>query len=303
MSHDELITRIEELKKEKDAVICAHYYVDEEVQKISDYVGDSFYLAKVAANLKEQTIVFCGVSFMGESAKVLSPEKTILMPDPTADCPMAHMAMVSAIEKYRKHYDDLAVVCYVNSTAELKMHSDVCVTSSNALKIVRKLPNKNIFFIPDINLGSYVKKMVPEKNIILNEGFCPVHKEIEATDVETARVAHPNAKLLVHPECSPDVIELADYAGSTSEIIEYANQSECDEFIIGTEIGVFYELKKRCPNKEFFPIKNNQICKDMKKISLEKVYNALNTMSPTVELSDEEISRAKSPLMKMLELA
>ena len=170
---------IEQLKKEKDAVILAHYYVSPEVQEIADYVGDSFYLSKVAVGLKEKTIVFCGVSFMGESAKILNPEKTVLMPDMAADCPMAHMASAETIEKIRSEYDDLAVVCYINSTAELKRHSDVCVTSSNAVKIVKSLPNKNIFFIPDRNLAHYIAGLVPEKNFIYNEGFCVVHEYME----------------------------------------------------------------------------------------------------------------------------
>ena len=171
----EIIEEIEKLKKEKDAVILAHYYVADWVQEIADYVGDSYYLAKVATELKESTIVFAGVSFMGESAKILNPEKTVLMPDMNADCPMAHMAAVERIEQVRKEYDDLAVVCYINSTAELKTHSDVCVTSSNAMKIVKSLPNKNIFFIPDENLGRYIASKVPEKNFIFNDGFCHVH--------------------------------------------------------------------------------------------------------------------------------
>ena len=225
---------IEQLKKEKNAVILAHYYVRPEVQEIADYVGDSFYLSKVAVGLKEKTIVFCGVSFMGESAKILNPEKTVLMPDMAADCPMAHMASAETIEKIRSEYDDLAVVCYINSTAELKRHSDVCVTSSNAVKIVKALPNKNIFFIPDRNLAHYIAGLVPEKNFIYNEGFCIVHEYMEVEEIQEAKAAHPEAEVLSHPECPAKVLELSDFVGSTSEIIAQAGKSDAKEFIICT---------------------------------------------------------------------
>lgn len=212
---------IEQLKKEKNAVILAHYYVRPEVQEIADYVGDSFYLSKVAVGLKEKTIVFCGVSFMGESAKILNPEKTVLMPDMAADCPMAHMASAETIEKIRSEYDDLAVVCYINSTAELKRHSDVCVTSSNAVKIVKSLPNKNIFFIPDRNLAHYIASWY-RKRTLYNEGFCVVHEYMELEEIKAAKEAHPKAEVLSHPECPAKVLELSDFVGSTSEIIDQA---------------------------------------------------------------------------------
>ena len=237
---DTVISKIEKLKKEKNAVILAHYYVDDEIQKIADYVGDSFYLAKVATKIKEDVIVFCGVSFMGESAKILNPNKKVLMPDESADCPMAHMASVEKIEQMKKEYDDLAVVCYVNSSAKLKSHSDVCVTSSNALKIVESLPNKNIFFIPDENLGRYVSEKVKDKNIILNDGYCPIHKKMDKESLLKAKELHENAEVLVHPECTEDVLKLADYIGSTAGIIDYATNSSCNEFIVVTETGVLY---------------------------------------------------------------
>ena len=197
---------IKKLKKEKDAVILAHYYVRPEVQDIADYIGDSFYLSRVATELTAKTIVFCGVSFMGESAKILNPEKTVLMPDLQADCPMAHMADIDRIKKVRETYEDVAVVCYINSTAELKCHADVCVTSSNAIRIVKALPNKNIFFIPDENLGRFVAKQVPEKNFIFNDGYCHVHASIRKDQVEAAKKAHPNAPFIVHPECRPEIL-------------------------------------------------------------------------------------------------
>jgi len=188
----DIIERINELKKEKDAVILAHYYARPEVQQIADYIGDSFYLSKIAVGLREHTIVFCGVSFMGESAKILNPDKTVLLPDMSADCAMAHMADSETIQKMRDTYDDLAVVCYINSTAELKRHSDVCVTSANAVKIVKALPNKNIFFIPDRNLAHFVAEQVPEKNFVFNEGYCPVHEHMQLDELKKIKEAHPN---------------------------------------------------------------------------------------------------------------
>ncbi|MFR8653580.1 quinolinate synthase NadA [Megamonas funiformis] len=236
---------VEQLKKEKNAVILAHYYVPDDVQEVADYIGDSFYLSKIAKNIGADLIVFAGVSFMGESAKILNPKKKVLLPDRYADCAMAHMASVDKVKKMREQVEDLAVVCYINSTAELKAVSDVCVTSSNAVEIVKKLSNKNIFFIPDGNLGAYVASKVPEKNIICNDGYCPIHRKISVNLVIETKRAHPNALFLVHPECSEEVTNLADFVGSTSEIIKFATNSEAKEFIIGTENGVMYELKQK----------------------------------------------------------
>ena len=299
---DTVISKIEKLKKEKNAVILAHYYVDDEIQQIADYVGDSFYLAKIATKIKEDVIVFCGVSFMGESAKILNPNKKVLMPDESADCPMAHMASVEKIENMRKEYEDLAVVCYVNSSAKLKAHSDVCVTSSNALKIVESLPNKNIFFIPDENLGRYVSEKVQDKNIILNDGYCPIHKNMDRESLLKTKKLHENAKVLVHPECTKDVLELADYIGSTAGIIDYATNSSCDEFIVVTETGVLYELKEKNRDKKFYTISCEQICPDMKKITLEKIVNCLENGSGEVKLDEDLMKEAYLPLEKMLEL-
>ena len=298
-----LVEEIQKLKKEKNAVILAHYYVADEVQEIADYIGDSYYLAKVAVGLKEQTIVFAGVKFMGESAKVLNPEKTVLMPDIKADCPMAHMAEIERIEEVRKEYDDVAVVCYINSTAELKMHSDVCVTSANAMKIVKALPNKNIFFIPDENLGRYISTKVPEKNFIFNDGFCHVHKAVTADMVRKAKEVHPEAEVLIHPECTLEVLELADYIGSTSGIIDYATKSDKKEFIISTELGVLYQLKKNNPEKTFYSAGGVQICPNMKKVTLEKVRDCLRDGTGVVEVDDEKRVRSLAPLQRMLDLA
>lgn len=299
----DIAEQIEQLKKEKNAVILAHYYVPDEVQAVADYIGDSFYLSKIATQVGQDTIVFCGVSFMGESAKILNPDKTVLMPDETADCPMAHMADEEKIAAVRKQYDDVAVVCYINSTGELKKHSDVCVTSANAMKIVKALPNKNIYFIPDEHLGRYVASQVPEKNFIFNDGFCPVHAELTCETAERARAAHPDALLLVHPESRMEILEQADYVGSTSGIIDYATESDAEEFIIGTELGVMYELKQKNPGKKFYPLSENQFCSDMKKITLEKVLRCMQEKAGVVEVEEELRNSANAPLNKMLELA
>ena len=299
---NELVNEIKTLKREKNAVILAHYYVTDEVQEIADYIGDSYYLAKVAKSTDADIIVFCGVSFMGESAKILNPDKTVLMPDILADCPMAHMAEIETIEKMRASYEDLAVVCYINSTAELKCHSDVCVTSSNAVHIVKSLPNKNIFFIPDENLGRFVAEQVPEKNIILNKGFCHVHVSMTAATVQMMKENHPAALVLAHPECKQEVLNLADYIGSRAGIIDYATNSTEKEFIICTESGVSYELEKKNPDKTFH-YADLKFCPNMKRNSLEKICHVLKTEENTVEVSDEIRSGSLKPLNRMLELA
>lgn len=297
-----LTEEIRKLKKEKNAVILAHYYVADEVQEIADYIGDSFYLSKVATEIEADTIVFCGVSFMGESAKILNPEKTVLMPDAKADCAMAHMVNLQKIREMREKYDDLAVVCYINSTAEIKTYSDVCVTSANAVKIVKNLPNQNIFFIPDGNLGRYVKEQVPEKNVVLNDGYCPIHAAMTAEQVKKAKAEHVGAEFCVHPECPKELLDQADYIGSTSGIINYVTASEKDEFIIGTEIGVLYELKKKNPTKKFYTLSEHQICEDMKLVTLEKVLEVLQNGTNEVIVSDEMRTAALKPLERMLEL-
>ena len=298
-----IIDEINTLKKEKNAVILAHYYVSPEVQAIADYIGDSFYLSKVAVGLKEQTIVFCGVSFMGESAKILNPGKTVLMPDMSADCAMAHMATIESIEKVRKEYDDVAVVCYINSTAELKEHSDVCVTSANALNIVKKLPNKNIYFIPDRNLAHFVAEHVPEKNFIFNEGFCPVHENMKVAEVLQLKKDHPNAKILTHPECNPAIRNISDYLGSTSGIIKYAAEHKDSEYIICTENGVRYELEKQNPETKFYFTRTEPVCQDMKTITLEKIKDVLESYENEMHVTEDRIERSKKPLEKMLEYA
>ncbi len=297
-----LIAEIQQLKKEKNAIILAHYYVNDELQALADYVGDSFYLAKVAKSTDADVVVFCGVSFMGESAKMLNPEKTVLMPDLTADCPMAHMAQVAKIQELREKYEDLAVVCYINSTAELKSYSDVCVTSSNAVKIVKNLPNRNIFFVPDVNLGRFVAEQVPEKNVILNDGYCPIHKEIRAEGVQAQKEKYPAALVMAHPECEESVLKLADYIGSTADMIAFAKQSDCKEFIVCTEEGVNYRLRQDNPDKKFY-FGGEYLCRDMKLNTLEKVLHVLKTGENEMKLPKELCERAVAPLDRMLTLA
>ena len=295
-------SQIEQLKLEKNAVILAHYYAPAEVQEIADYVGDSFYLAKVVRQSDADIIVFCGVQFMGESAKILNPDKKVLMPDLAADCPMAHMVASGIIEEMRAKYDDLAVVCYINSTAELKCKSDVCVTSSNAVKIVRALPNKNIFFIPDRNLGSFVAKQVPEKNIILNDGCCPIHAKITAYQVLAEKEKYPEAEVLTHPECDSSVIELSDFVGSTADIIAYAKKSETKEFIVCTEDGVDYKLITDNPKKRFYYPNPHPCCADMKLNTPETVLSVLQKEDREVIVDDDVRKGALKPLERMLEL-
>lgn len=294
--------QIEQLKKEKNAVILAHYYAPSEVQEIADYVGDSFYLAKIAKQSKADIIVFCGVYFMGESAKILNPDKKVLMPDLTADCPMAHMVTKDKIASMREKYDDLAVVCYINSTAELKCQSDVCVTSSNAVKIVKALPNQNIFFIPDRNLGRYVAEQVPEKNIIINDGYCPIHAKITAEQLLTEKEKHPDALVLSHPECEPEILKLSDYIGSTADIITYAKQNNADEFIICTEDGVNYKLVTDNPDKKFYFPNPHPCCADMKLNTLESVLSVLLNEDKEVIVDDAVRIGSLLPLERMLEL-
>ena len=293
--------QIEKLKSEKNAVILAHYYAPEEAQRVADYVGDSFYLAKVAKKTSADIIVFCGVSFMGESAKILNPDKKVLMPDLTADCPMAHMVAPGKIQRMREKYDDLAVVCYINSTAELKCQSDVCVTSSNAVRIVKSLPNKNIFFIPDRNLGRFVAEQVPEKNIIINDGYCPIHAAITKEQLQTVKEEHPDAKILTHPECEPDVLKLSDYIGSTADIIDYAKKSDRRELIICTEDGVKYKLINDNPDKKFYFVSPTPCCKDMKLNTLENILSVLEKEDKVVEIDEATRLAALVPLNRMLE--
>ena len=300
MAFLDITQEIEVLKKQRGAVILAHYYQRPEVQDIADYVGDSYALSKLAKELPQQVIVFCGVHFMAESAKIISPEKTVLLPDLNAGCPMAEMVGEEDVIALKKAHPNAAVVCYVNSTAKVKALSDICCTSSNAIRVVNSLPQEDIIFIPDQNLGHYVAQKVPEKNIILFDGYCITHHRIKADDVIKAREALPDAVFAVHPECKPEIVEMADFVGSTSEIIDFVSNSPKEKFIIGTEMGVLHPIQKRNPNKRLYLLSQGLVCPNMKKITLENVKNALLNNEYEMKLDDETIKKARNSLDKML---
>lgn len=289
------------LKKEKNAIILAHLYEPDEIQEIADYVGDSYYLSKIARDCEEELIIFCGVKFMGESAKILSPQKTIILPATNAGCPMADMAEASDLKEMIEKYPNAFKVCYINSSYEVKALCDVSITSSSALDILKNVPNKEILFLPDRNLGSYIAEFFPEKEFILWEGFCPTHERLTSEEVLKAKQEHPNVKVLAHPECNKPVRDMADYIGSTSGIINYATKCEDNEFIICTEEGILYELNKRNPNKKFY-FPERMICPNMKKTSLEKVHDALCGKIDEVVLDKEISEKALTSLENMHKL-
>jgi len=296
--------KIRRLKKERDAVILAHYYVPEDVQDIADYVGDSYYLCRIASEESANVIVLCGVYFMGESAKIINPDKTVLMPELKAECPMAYMSKPEDVERIRAMYDDTAVVCYVNSTAEIKALSDVCVTSSNALAVIRALPQQHIYFIPDKNLGRYVAKQVPEKQFICGNGFCHVHTGISAEDVIKVKREHREAAVVSHPECREEVISISDFTGSTSGIISYIEKSDRSEFIICTEIGILYKLKKNTRGKSFYIPSKCQVCCGMKMNTLEKLLDALENSGHEIKIHDKDImAKGLASLNRMMAMA
>lgn len=299
-----LAAEVARLKHERDAVILAHYYIPAETQELADYVGDSFYLARLARTLDQKVIVLCGVSFMAESAKMLNPARTVLLPDVTADCPMAHMVRKADVDAVRERYDDLAVVCYINSTAEIKTWSDVCVTSANAVKVVRELPQKNILFIPDMHLGHYISLQVPEKHFILNRGYCPIHHKMIPAEVEALEQAHPDAVVLAHPECTQELLQETDFIGSTKQMIDYTATSDAQEFIVCTVIGVQreMELATQGTGKRFYFPEMTPICVNMAKVTPEKVLACLRDNTGEVSMPDN-VQAATTPLERMLELA
>ena len=299
---NEIQERILFLKKKKKALILAHYYQTMDIHEVADHVCDSFEMARRAYEASEDLLIVCGVRFMAESAKILNPNKTVLLPSPDASCPMADTIEPEDVLRLRLQHPDAAVVCYVNSSAAVKAVSDICCTSSSAERIVRALPERRIIFIPDRNLGSYIASRVHDKEIILFEGCCPAHDCITAPDAAEAKSRHPDAKLLVHPECRAEVIELADFVGSTAEIIREAAESDAREFIIGTEIGVTDRLRAMTPGKSFFPITFDFTCPDMKKTGLSDILNSLETGDYEVMLSATEIEAASKTLERMVEL-
>jgi len=298
----EIRDKIQFLKKEKNALILAHYYQTMDIQVVADHVCDSFEMARLASMASQSLLVICGVHFMAQSAKILNPAKTVLLPKLDSGCPMADGISPEDVEKQRELYPDAAIVCYINTSAAVKAVCDVCCTSSSAEKIVRALPEKRIIFVPDRNLGAYISSKVPEKEIIVFDGCCPVHDAITESDVLTAKKAHPGAKLLIHPECKMEVLQYADYIGSTAGIINEALDSSADEFIIGTETGVVERLCALAPGKTFHPLTNGFICHDMKKTRLTDVCDALESGRYEISLADEEMIAAGKCLRRMIEI-
>lgn len=303
MNIKEMQDEIMRIKKEKDICILAHAYQSHDIWEVADYVGDSFGLAQRAAEAPQKTMIMCGVRFMAETVKLLSPEKTVYLPEPDAGCPMADQIDYDLLAALREKNPGYTVVAYVNTTTEVKTLSDVCVTSSSAVKIVKNMPEKDILFIPDCNLGSWVKKQVPEKNIKLVSGGCPTHVRVTVKDVEKAKAAHPNALLLVHPECLKEVTELADYAGSTTGIMDYAAKSDAKEFIIGTENSIVSHLQLAHPEKRFYALCKDCVCHNMKMTTLGDVYNCVvNGEGESISLTEETMQKARKSIDAMLRL-
>lgn len=299
----ELQDEIIRLKKEKDICILAHAYQSHDIWEVADYVGDSYGLSVQAAKAAQSTVLMCGVRFMAETVKILSPQKRVLLSNSNAGCPMAEQMDVELISGVKKMYPDYTVVAYINTTSELKTICDVCVTSSSAVQIVKNIENKNILFIPDCNLGKWVADQVPEKNIKLLQGGCPTHVRMSKRDVEKARKAHPDALLLVHPECLPEVSGLADYRGSTTRIMDYAKKSDAKEFIIGTENSIVQHLQFACPDKQFYPLSRDCVCHNMKLTTLGDVYQCVKgTGGEEIKLDEEVRIKAKRCIDTMLEL-
>jgi quinolinate synthase len=295
--HEEILR----LKEDRHAIILAHNYQPDAVQDIADLTGDSLELSRAAATMDGDIIVFCGVDFMAETAAIISPDKTVLLPARDACCPMADMITADELKFVKSRHPDAAVVCYVNTTAEVKAESDICCTSSNAVKVVNSVTENQVIFVPDRNLGQYVQRFC-KKEILQWEGFCIVHDQITPAQVASAQQAHPGAVLLVHPECRPEVIDLADHVASTSGIIRYVCNSLEKEFIIGTEVGILHRLKKECPEKRGYPLSPAAICRNMKKTDLTKVRDALQTLRPRITVPDEIADRARGAIERMLAL-
>ena len=290
------------LKKERDVCILAHSYMSEDICEVADFTGDSYAISVKAKTAPQSTVVMCGVRFMAETVKMLSPQKKVILANPDAGCPMAEQMDKELISQVKESLPGYAVVAYINTTADLKTVCDVCVTSSSAVKICRAIPEKNILFIPDINLGTYVKKQIPEKNFKLLQGGCPTHARMTRADVLKAKAEHPEALFLVHPECRPEVTELADYVGSTSGIMDFAEKSDKKQFIIGTENAIVQHLQFKCPDKQFYPLSKDLLCHNMKITTLADVYNAVRGEGGEVmEMDEEKRLAAVKCIEKMIE--
>lgn len=297
--NQQLKERLMELKKERNAIILAHYYQRDEIQEVADFRGDSFLLAQKAAETDADVIVFCGVHFMGESAKILAPDKTVIIPDERAGCPMADMVNVQGLRELKKKHPNAKVVTYINSSAEVKAETDICCTSSNAIKVIQSLDAEEIIWVPDKNLGHYVSKHT-DKKMIIWEGYCNTHDMLTVKDVEMMRAKYPNAQLVVHPECRPEVVEMADFVGSTTAIIKYCRESDCKEFIIGTEDGTGYQLRKDSPDKTFHFASKFLVCPNMKVNNLKKLVRCLENMEPEIYVPPQIAEKARVSLERML---
>ncbi|MFC1576631.1 quinolinate synthase NadA [Candidatus Omnitrophota bacterium] len=297
---EDIRSKITKLKIERNAVIIVHNYQRDEIQEIADYSGDSLALARAGVETKADVLVFCGVRFMAESAAILNPEKKVLLPAKEAGCPLADMITVQKLRQKRKEFPDAAVVCYVNSSAEIKAESDISCTSSNAITIVKSIENKRVIFVPDKNLGRYVQSQVPEKDIILWEGYCPTHLRLTEEDTVKAKKNHPEADFIAHPECRPEVLKLADYICSTAGMFKYAKASKAKEFIIGTENGMLYKLRKDNPGKKFYLPTTHLICANMKLTTLGWVAHSLENMVYEVKVAEDIREKARKTLERML---
>lgn len=303
MKISEIQQEILRLKKEKDFCILAHAYQGQEILEVADYMGDSYGLSVQASKDTHKNVIMCGVRFMAETCKVLSPEKTVYLANPLAGCPMAEQMSLEDIKKLKQEYPGYAIVAYINTTSELKTECDVCVTSSSAVEICKNLKEDKIVFIPDPNLGSYVKEQMPEKEFVFYNGGCPRHLAMTVKDVEKARAMHPNALLLVHPECRPDVVKMADYVGSTTGIMKFAKESDQKEFIIGTENSIVEHLQFDCVDKQFYPLSTALTCMNMKVTTLMDVYNTLKGVGGEEIVLDQKVMEGASRCInKMIEL-
>lgn len=303
MEKEKLIEKILELKKKRKAIILAHNYQPPEIQDIADLKGDSLELSLKASQTDAEVIVFCGVFFMGETAKIVSPQKKVLLPVLEVPCEMANMILPEDVLKLKEKYPEAPVVTYVNSTAEVKALSDICCTSANAIKVVGTFKEKRIIMLPDMNLAQYTQRFYPDKEIIFENGFCPFHHILTAKEVLECKKKYPSAVFIAHPECKPEVIDLADYTASTSGMLRLAKELPYKEFIIGTEVGLLYPLAKENPEKKFYhPAPDKMVCPSMKKISLKELYESLEELKYEVVLSEEVIKKAYKAVKRMLEI-
>jgi quinolinate synthase len=302
MNREEFINRIGELKREKEAVILAHYYVDGLIQDVADFVGDSLELARKAKETQARIILFCGVYFMAETAKILNPSRKVLIPYYKAGCLMADMAIAEEIEEFRRKNPDYAVVTYVNSSADVKAVSDICCTSANAVKVIKSLKADKVLFVPDKNLGSFVAEQVPGKEVIVWSGYCPVHQKLTPMEARRKLQEHPDALFVVHPECRKEIRDMAHFVGSTSQIVRFVKNERATKFIVGTEKGTIHQLQKLRPDATFLPAYEEFTCDQMKMITPERVLKALEREQFEVEVNEEVAARAREAIERMLEV-